>query len=335
MSALPEVLAGPIVRRVEPRLCSFWIALSHPASVMATVWRGLQTAGAEPGTVASGDDKVAEAITTTLPIARRLHVAVVTIKLDMGEPSFEPGQIYAYDIQVVTPTARKGLKQLRLLEAETMDMEPDLSVQRPLGLPLGYVEGRLPSIVTAPALAENVRMAHCSCRKSYLAGPRRPGLARRHDRGEPDRPDRAPAAAVPHRRPDLRRRLLRRPAGDAQRPGRRSHGCHGAAAGHDDAAERHHDRPPVRRRPAQLPGGPPSEGRDRARWLHDRGRREPPAQLRRVRRDVPRRLEPARLARAGRAGADRQRAGPGLPGAPVVLEPPRGQPRGRRRRVAG
>ena len=210
MSALPEVLAGPIVRRVEPRLCSFWIALSHPASVMATVWRGMQTAGADPGTVASGDDKVAEAITTTLPMARRLHVAVVTIKLDTGEPSFEPGQIYAYDIQVVTPSARKGLKQLRLLEAETMDMEPDLSVQRPLGLPLGYVEGTAAVIRHRSGAGGERAHGALQLPQVLLAGPRRPGLARRHDRGEPDRPDRAPAAAVPHRRPDLRRRLLRR-----------------------------------------------------------------------------------------------------------------------------
>ena len=48
--ALPEVLAGPIVRRVEPRACSVWIALRDPSdAVKLTVWRGMQSAGAVAG----------------------------------------------------------------------------------------------------------------------------------------------------------------------------------------------------------------------------------------------------------------------------------------------
>jgi hypothetical protein len=170
MAPLPQVLAGPIVRRVEQRLCSFWIALSYPASVQATIWRGIQVAGQAPGTVASGDPEVAGAIATTLAAGRRLHVAVVTIKLDPAEPPLEPGQIYAYDIQVVTQSERKGLRQLRLLEDEFPELDPELSIDRPLGLALGYVENRLPSFVTAPATIEQVRLAHCSCRKSFSPG---------------------------------------------------------------------------------------------------------------------------------------------------------------------
>jgi hypothetical protein len=170
MAALPQVLAGPIIRRIEPRLCSFWIALSHPASVQVSVWRRIQVAGDTPGTVASGEPELAGAIAVTLAAGRRLHVRVVTVKLDPAEPPFEPGQIHSYDIQVVTQSERKGLRQLGLLKNEVLTDHPELSVDRPLGLALGYVEDRLPSFVAAPPTIEQVRMAHCSCRKSFSPG---------------------------------------------------------------------------------------------------------------------------------------------------------------------
>ena len=44
--SLPLVLAGPILRRVEPNLVSVWIALSRPASVTLTLWEGRTKAGA-------------------------------------------------------------------------------------------------------------------------------------------------------------------------------------------------------------------------------------------------------------------------------------------------
>lgn len=41
---LPKVLAGPIVRRVEQRSCSFWVALSQEATVTALLWKGERNA---------------------------------------------------------------------------------------------------------------------------------------------------------------------------------------------------------------------------------------------------------------------------------------------------
>ena len=39
-SALPLVIAGPIVRRVEPTLASVWVALSKPRTVTLSIWIG-------------------------------------------------------------------------------------------------------------------------------------------------------------------------------------------------------------------------------------------------------------------------------------------------------
>ena len=163
-STLPTVLAGPIVRRVEPTLCSFWIALSDPSdAVTATVWRGLQTAGASAGTVASGDAKIGAATTKTRRFGRRLHVALITIKLPGPATPLNPGTIYSYDIQV----GANGLKQLGLLADEDPSTIPaDVRPYRAPALALGYVRDRLPSFVTPPPLIEQTRLAHGSCRSS-------------------------------------------------------------------------------------------------------------------------------------------------------------------------
>jgi len=173
MAPLPTVLAGPIVRRVEPRLASFWIALRDPAdAVTATIWRDIQVAGATAGTVASNDAKVASATVKTRRFGKQLHIALITVKIPSPAPPLAPGTIYAYDIQV----GAQGLKQLGLLSNETAESIPaELRPHRPLGLALGYVDGRLPSFVTAPALIEQTRLSHCSCRNTI--GPNFDALA--------------------------------------------------------------------------------------------------------------------------------------------------------------
>ena len=173
MATLPPVLAGPIVRRVEPRACSFWIALRDASdSVTATIWRDIQSAGPAGGSVNSTDAAVASATVKTRRFGKQLHVALITVKIDSPAPSLTPGTIYSYDIQV----GSQGLQQLGLLANEAPDPNPDEdTAQRPLGLALGYVEGRLPSFVTPPPVIEQTRFAHCSCRNT--SGPGYDALA--------------------------------------------------------------------------------------------------------------------------------------------------------------
>ncbi|HTE44551.1 MAG TPA: hypothetical protein VK636_04840, partial [Gemmatimonadaceae bacterium] len=159
-SSLPTVLAGPIVRRVEPTLCAFWIALSDPSdSVTATIWTGVQLAAAGAGSVVSGAAKVGSATVKTRRFGKRLHVALVTIKLQDAS-ALAPGTIYSYDIQV----GANGLKQLGLLSDEVLS-DADKLVRAP-GLALGYATDRLPSFVTPPATVELTRIIHGSCRSS-------------------------------------------------------------------------------------------------------------------------------------------------------------------------
>jgi hypothetical protein len=166
--SLDLVLCGPIVRRVEPRLITVWIALSLPSSaVTVTVWQGLQTAGSAPNTVASGDAPIASGSVATRACGKHLHVALVLVKIVEPAAPLTPGSIYAYDINVGV----QGLKQLGLLKNEDPTSIPDdLKPFRMPALALGYVEDRLPSFVTPPATIEATHFAHCSCRKSYGPG---------------------------------------------------------------------------------------------------------------------------------------------------------------------
>ena len=88
---LPLLLAGPIVRRVEPALASVWVALSKPATVTLRIWEGRVSTGS--GNVLNVSDP-----TPTLRIGDELHVALPLIKILPTSPRLlEPGKIYSYD----------------------------------------------------------------------------------------------------------------------------------------------------------------------------------------------------------------------------------------------
>lgn len=158
---LPLILAGPIVRRIEPRSCSVWIALRDTAAeVRLMVWKGLQVAGSAAGQVASGNAPVASATAATRQFGGKLHIALVTLTLPPAQLPLEPGMVYAYDLVV----DGKGLRQLELLRDHFID--PDHPAPPPTWLALGYVADHLPSFMTPPAQVDRTCFAHTSCRNS-------------------------------------------------------------------------------------------------------------------------------------------------------------------------
>src|SRR4051812_41297566 len=107
-TSLPTVLAGPVVRPGEPEVCGFWVALKDPAdAVTATVWNGVQMAGATGGTVVSGNPIIGTATVKTRRFGQHLHVAMIAIKLP-DSAALIPGAVYSYDIRV----GSNGLSQL-------------------------------------------------------------------------------------------------------------------------------------------------------------------------------------------------------------------------------
>src|SRR5947209_12045746 len=86
-----RVLAGPIVRRVEPRLAAIWVAVDVECNVRLDIWRGIQNASfigtpqfrATAQTVRAGD---------------QLHIGLVVADLkDEPEPLL-PEVLYSYNL---------------------------------------------------------------------------------------------------------------------------------------------------------------------------------------------------------------------------------------------
>lgn len=166
--AVPLMLAGPIVRRVEPRLASFWLALSKPASIKLRIWKGSHLATDGIGAVGGGAAEFASGSADTIRLGDQLHLVLVQVKPEPPALPFGPGEIYSYDV-IVTPSdgsSATDLKALGLLaDGATLDAHPDA----PDHLALGYLTDRLPSFATSPTSINDLRIAHMSCRN--IDGP--------------------------------------------------------------------------------------------------------------------------------------------------------------------
>lgn len=81
---LPLLLAGPILRRVEPTLVSVWVALRQPATIVPQVWEGQAQSGhadifltATPDTIRLGANRYLAEVTAAIGpvIVRRGYYA--------------------------------------------------------------------------------------------------------------------------------------------------------------------------------------------------------------------------------------------------------------------
>jgi hypothetical protein len=150
---LPLLLAGPIVRRVEPTLASVWVALSEPATVTLNIWEGRVTAGS--GNLLNSTEPPG---TPTLRVGDQLHIAVPLIKILPTSPRLlEPGKIYSYDVEIKTANATHNLKSLGLLTTGTFQGR---RVEA-----LGFEENFLPGFALPPAELTDLHVIFGSCRR--------------------------------------------------------------------------------------------------------------------------------------------------------------------------
>ncbi len=180
MAALPLLLAGPIVRRVDYTSASVWVALSKPAEVELRLFVGSQTS-AGTGTVQTGDLSLGSGSIKTRRVGQNLHI-VVTAAQSVADPEsllhFQllPGTLYSYDIIVRTEDGETiGLRDMGLLRDDpAMGLEarsdPNISEAAPQHYALGYETDVLPSFITPAGRLQDIRLAHASCRKTHSAG---------------------------------------------------------------------------------------------------------------------------------------------------------------------
>ncbi len=167
MAAVPLILlAGPIVRRVEPRLAAVWVALNQPMAVRLVLYDGLRQAPVSASPLVAG-------AANTLRVGNGLHLAVAVVELKAPATPLTGGRNYAYNLHfhdyvgaspgaaVLDPATLTGpsrdLHSLQLLKDGLIDGHPHLA--------LGYGPNELPSFALPPPSLTDLRILHGSCRR--------------------------------------------------------------------------------------------------------------------------------------------------------------------------
>jgi hypothetical protein len=157
---LPLILAGPIIRRVEPTLVAVWVALAESRTVELGIWTGIANAGSS-GVLFGNASAAHRGSASSIRIGVKLHIALVTI--DLTASPLIPGQVYSYNLAFTGGSSPQDLNTLKLLE----DAGP---ASEPTQLGLGYLAGQLPSFSLPALTLDNLKIVHGSCRKAHGHG---------------------------------------------------------------------------------------------------------------------------------------------------------------------
>ena len=102
---LPLILAGPILRRVDPSTVAVWMAFSEPAELELRVWEGrVAFDTTNPVFVSSADPPDPSAPPSrpgaeTLRVGEHLHLGMVTARIPPASGKvFESDRLYSYDV---------------------------------------------------------------------------------------------------------------------------------------------------------------------------------------------------------------------------------------------
>ena len=157
--ALPFLLAGPILRRVDPTTVAVWLAVSESATARLSVWEGRLNApvppadltGAPPPFASSGDFAAA------VRIADALHLVLLTARIEATSAKrFQADTLYSYDVEFRVGSRPENLRTLGQLTG---------------AVPLGYELDLLPSFAPPPSQLDDLRLVYGSCRRPGFADP--------------------------------------------------------------------------------------------------------------------------------------------------------------------
>lgn len=157
----PDLLLGPMVRRVTATSVSVFVATSIECDVQLAVRTGRR----HHSEIADADFDADTAVTLDR-IGERLWVGLVQGWLP---PDARAGDPVSYDVRLVPPEG--FARRLSVLgELGTADGDPiPAAILDPVleAVPLGYEPGMLPSFVVPPRDVASLRLAHASCRKPH------------------------------------------------------------------------------------------------------------------------------------------------------------------------
>ncbi|WP_446008986.1 hypothetical protein [Candidatus Electrothrix sp.] len=163
LDSLPLILAGPIVRRTEPKQVTVWVALKEPCKVTLRIY---------------GEDENARLVeifsgtTTTISLGYNLHLTAVTARKNDEQDSLAWGGRYYYNLffdevaldgltennSPVDELDEKSLKGGGILETDLMPVD------------ISYDSSGLPSFVLPEKELKDLRIIHSSCRKPHGEG---------------------------------------------------------------------------------------------------------------------------------------------------------------------
>lgn len=155
--ALPIILAGPILRRVEPTRVCVWIATSRALSVTGLVYEA---------TVTKGGKQLGQGKTNTIAFGEALHIAVVEITptskskspASRNAPTFPVRSLLAYDL-VLEVVGRDGkILGRQLLSSLTSSGGTNTLAYAPYSYPTFFMDD------------SSLNILHGSCRKAHGAG---------------------------------------------------------------------------------------------------------------------------------------------------------------------
>ena len=150
---LPLLLAGPMLRRVEPTLVCVWVALTESAALRLRLWEGRAAFDAPNVLVESGPEHQ-----QIVRCGQQLFVAMVALTIDATSPKkLQPGRLYAYDLEITVGNTTHTLKSLGLLRDGVVEGHPVKA--------LGYADDELPHFAVPPTELTDLRVLFGSCRR--------------------------------------------------------------------------------------------------------------------------------------------------------------------------
>lgn len=154
LNEIPLILSGPMLRRVESRSVSVFVALKHSRVVALSI---------HDGDTAQAPIKF-EGYAQTVALGRYMHVAVVTATTDGAASGLAPGELYGYNLTFQQP-----------VDKDPADVGQSLTTLADHGLlhndfPLGYESGLLPTFALPAIHLGDLNLVHGSCRKPHGGG---------------------------------------------------------------------------------------------------------------------------------------------------------------------
>lgn len=163
LDKIPLILCGPILRRVEPRSISVFVALKKPRYVELVLYES--TRPSDPDQVLVSHRSLAQSLDKTIPLGQHLHALTVTLSLPDSVSELTSGRLYGYDLRFRQHNEDAVFTTLADLAD---DNRGESLLSGPYGL--GYEQGHLPGFVLPPQDLTQLTLFHGSCRKPHGGG---------------------------------------------------------------------------------------------------------------------------------------------------------------------